>query len=164
MMKKFFGSARVVFTLLQVCSVIALAASVWELTKTSHDLEFLRRVLHSYAVPMLALRLVEVALWCVMWVSFLLMCGRLKREPSAFTARNARTLLTIAVCCGVIGGMLVVEAVITGTSPVRGLMLDSWLGNIGGVVIFWGVMTVALVLWRLLKSAMALQEDNDLTI
>lgn len=164
MMKKLFGSTRVVFTLLQVCSLIALIAAVWELTESSCDLAFLRRVLDGLAVPTLVLRLLETALWCVMWASFLLMCGRLKREPSAFTARNARTLLIIAVCCGVTGALLAAEAVIAGTSPVRGLILGGWFGSIGGVVVFFGMMTVALVLWHLLKSAMALQEDNDLTI
>ena len=163
-MKKFFGSTRVVFTLLQACSVIALIAAVWELTETSYDLQFLSTVLEGYAVPTLVMRLIETALWCVMWVSFLLMCGRLKREPSAFTPRNARTLLIIAVCCGGTGALLTAEAIIAGTSPVRGLLLGGWLGNIGGVVIFFGGMTVALVLRRLLRSAMALQEDNDLTI
>ena len=152
-MKRAWNSPRVIFTALQVCSVLAAVEGVAMLSMTL-----------SGGFPAMAAQIVEGALWCVMWLSFLRMCGRLKREPSAFTERNGQTLLVIAVCCGVTGAMLTVEAVAAASMLPRGLLFGGALGSLATVAVFFGMMTVSLVLRRLLKSAIALQQENDLTI
>lgn len=159
-MKKLFNSPRFIFTALEVCSVIAMLPAVEIFAEVAQD-GLLRAPFAAYMMfPMLA----EAVLWIVMWVSFLLMCRRLKDEPSAFTERNARTLLIIAVCCGAIGLLLIGE-------NDAGIMLATLsryrsrlMGGLPLAVFFFGVTTVALVLRWLLKGAMALQQDSDLTI
>ena len=151
-MKKIWNDARFVFTALQVCSVIAMAMGAALATTV-------RGVTVSSVVTV-----GEIALWWVMWWSFLRMCGRLKREPSAFTQANARTLLVIAVCCGASGLMAAVEAVVFAATVGRGLLFGGWMGGLATVAFYFGVAAVALILLRLLKSAMALQQDSDLTI
>ena len=152
-MKKLFNNMGFIFTALQVCSVIAILPAVYLVIEASRG-----AWLSVLTVAM------EGLLWAAMWLGFLLMCGRLKREPSAFTRRNARTLLLIAVCCGAIGVLSAIEAFVT-SGGVRGSLFFIVVpGSLGSLVMFFGVAAVALVLRRLLQSAMALQRDSDLTI
>lgn len=156
-MKKAWNHPKVIFTALQVCSVIALLPALIGAEGAVKGL--------AQGEPLVALHLAAgTGLWGWMWLSFLLMCGRLKREASAFTQRNARTLLVIAVCCGAFGAIMALEAVVSARVLARGLLFGGWLGSLANVAMFFGVAAVALVLRRLLKSAMALQQDNDLTI
>ena len=152
-MRKAWNNPKVIFTALQVCGVMALSPMLLALEGMASGgvLTVLQFSLGAF-------------FWGWMWVSFLRMCGRLKREPSAFTERNARTLRTIAACCGALGLCMLVEPVATARMPVRGLLLGGWMGSVATVAIFFGVAAVALVLRALLISAMALQRDNDLTI
>ena len=156
-MKKAWNDPKVIFTALQVCSVIAMLPAL-----VSIELA-VKGALHGQP-GVVAVWMAVSALWLTMWTSFLLMCGRLKREPSAFTERNARALMVIAVCCGLLG-LPSLGWVVTG--------MGSWdFGRFGSSVILqgfdmvvcFGVAAVALVLRRLLRSAMALQQDSDLTI
>lgn len=156
-MKKAWNNPKVIFTALQVCSVIALLPAVIALEAAAKGA--------LQEEPLVALQMgVSALCWGIMWLSFLLMCGRLKRETSAFTERNARTLLIIAVCCGVLGAWMVMEAAAEAQRMTRGILLGGWLGSVAIVAMFFGVAAVALVLRGLLKSAMALQKDSDLTI
>ena len=156
-MKKAWNDPKVIFTALQACSVIALLPAVIALEAAAKGA--------LQGEPLVALQMgVSAVCWGWMWLSFLLMCGRLKCEPSAFTERNARTLLVIAVCCGVLGACMVIEAVAEARMLTRGILLGGWLGSLATVAIFFGVAAVALVLRRMLKSAMELQKDSDLTI
>ena len=156
-MKKMWRSPRFVFTALQACSVIAMLPALISLELA------VKGALHGQP-GVVAFWVATSALWLTMWTSFLLMCGRLKREPSAFTEHNARTLLIIAVCSGLLG-LPSLWWVVT--------ELGGWvLGGVGSsvvlqgfdMVVCFGVAAVALVLRSLLKSAMALQQDSDLTI
>lgn len=156
-MKKAWNDPKVVFTALQVCSALALLPALIALEGAA------KGWLHGELATVLQLG-VGALLWGLMWLSFLLMCGRLKREPSAFTARNARSLQVIAVCCGVLGAIMAVEAVWETRMQDRGMLLGGWLGNLATVAMFFGVAAVALVLRHLLMNAMALQKDSDLTI
>lgn len=156
-MKKAWNDPKVIFTALQVCGVIALLPVLIALEAAAKGVFF------GELMTVLQLGL-GAFFWGWMWLSFLLMCGRLKREPSAFTERNARTLLVIAVCCGALGAAAVIEAVRSTTVLARGLLLGGWLGSLATVAIFFGVAAVALVLRGLLVSAMALQQESDLTI
>ena len=156
-MKKMWRNPRFVFTALQACSVIAMLPALISIELA------VKGALHGQP-GVVAVWVATSALWLTMWTSFLLMCGRLKREPSAFTERNARTLLIIAVCSSLLGlpsmWWIVTE-------------IGDWnLARIGSsaimqgfdMVVCFGVAAVALVLRSLLKSAMALQQDSDLTI
>ena len=156
-MKKAWNDPQVVFTALQVCSAAALLPTLIALEGA------VKGAWHGELLTVLQLG-IGGALWGWMWLSFLLMCGRLKREPSAFTERNARTLLVIAVCCGVLGAIMAAEAALAAQMLGRGLLLGGWLGSLATVAMFFGVAAVALVLRHMLKSAMALQQDTDLTI
>ena len=153
--KKLLNDLRFIFTALQVCSVIAILVGFWTiwLVWPQNHLHF--RVLF----------LTELALWCVMWIDFLRMCGRLKREPTAFTERNAKSILLIAICCGLTGLMLTAEmmAELAGLIQLMGygFLMSGYLFS---PLVCFGVMIVALVLHRLLRSAIALQQDSDLTI
>ena len=151
-MKKMWNDAKFVVTALQACSIVAMVMGVALMTTV-------RGVTVSSVVTV-----GEAVLWWMMWWSFLRMCGRLKREPSAFTQANARTLLVIAVCCGASGLMEAVEAVVFATTVDRGLLFGGWMGGLATVAFYFGVAAVALILLRLLKSAMVLQQDSDLTI
>lgn len=155
-MKKAWNDPRVIFTALQVCSVIAMLPALMGLELAA------KGALHGQP-GVVAVWVAASALWLTMWTSFLLMCGRLKKEPSAFTARNARTLLVIAVCCGLMG-LPSLWWVITGWAGELGRFGSSVVGQAMQMVVFFGVAAVALVLRRLLMSAMALQKDSDLTI
>ena len=155
-MKRLVNDARFVFTALQVCSVIAMIPAVY--------IAWCAVATGGAAWLEVGTTMLEGLLWIAMWGSFLLMCGRLKREPSAFTERNARTLMFIAVCCMALGMMMVAEAVIAAAPLAGSLFFIALPGSAASVVVFFGVGAVALVLRRLLKSAMELQQDNDLTI
>lgn len=158
MMKKAWNNPKFIFTALQVCSVIAMLPAL-----ISMELA-VKGALHGQLGVVAAWGTVS-ALWITMWTSFLLMCGRLKKEPSAFTERNARTLLVIAVCCVLLGlpslGWIVVAAMGSGD---MGWFDSSVVMQGFDIVVFFGVAAVALVLRKLLRSAMALQQDSDLTI
>lgn len=156
-MKKAWNDPKVIFTALEVCSALALLPVLVALEAAA------KGAVHGE--PLVALQLGAGAFfWGWMWLSFLRMCGRLKRESSAFTARNARTLLVIAICCGALGAAAAAEAIVAARTPMRGMLLGGWLGAPATCVMFFGVGAVALVLRFLLKNAMALQQENDLTI
>ena len=156
-MKKAWNDPRVIFTALQACGVAALLPVLIALEAA------LKGIAQGEWLVFLQLA-IGAGLWGWMWLGFLLMCGRLKREPSAFTRRNARTLRDIAVCCGILGVIAAAEAIRETSVLTRGLIFGGWLGSLATVAMFFGVAAVALVLRRMLTSAMELQKDNDLTI
>lgn len=158
-MKARMQDTNFVFTLLQVCTGIAILPALALLVI------FLRWWDTPYTLP----RILQVILWTAAWGSFGLMCQRLKKE-SAFTRRNARSLMCIAVCCGAIGlvqafGFVGSAAVLLGLENASGLEV---VVNMGISVIlpaaFLGVAAVALTLRHLLLRAMTMQQENELTI
>ena len=156
-MKRLVNDTRFVFTALQVCSVIAMIPAVYLAWQAGAADGAGTALAFCAAVA-------EGLVWIAMWVSFFLMCGRLKREPSAFTARNARTLLFIAVCCVALGVIMIADGMVTAARLAGSLFFIGMPGSLASVAVCFGVGAVALVLRRLLRSAMALQQDNDLTI
>ena len=154
-MKKLLNNLRFIFTALQVCSVIAILAGFWTIWLVWPQHHLVGQYLF----------LTELALWCVIWIAFLRMCGRLKREPTAFTERNAKTILLIAVCCGLTGLLMTTEMIVELAGLIQlmgyGFLMSTYLFS---PLIVFGVMAIALVLHRLLRSAIALQQDSDLTI
>lgn len=152
-MKKRFSDLSFVLTLLQVCSVLAAlgAAGVIFIACRPHLTD---------RTPWLIL---ECLLWSAAWVDFFRMCRRLKTEPSAFTEKNARTLLVIAVCCGLIGVMQLIPW-------LRDLLFLRTYTFLASLLMllpptaFLGVAAVGLTLRGLLKRAMALEKESELTI
>jgi len=158
-MKTRMQDTAFVFTLLQICTAIAILPALALL------IIFLRWWDTPYTLP----RILQVLLWTAAWVSFGGMCQRLKCE-SAFTRRNARSLMWIAVCCGMTG--LVQLLGLVGSASLQltsagGELLTS-LVSLGVSVIlpvaFLGVSAVALTLRHLLLRAMTMQQENELTI
>ena len=151
MKKSLWHDTNFVFFLLQICAFIAALLGGLAIFLV------LCYTLHSGHTPWFIL---ECILWMAAWADFFLMCRRLRREPSAFTQKNARTLLVISCCCGAIGLM----------------QLLPWLRNLGlgtpmlllmellPPLCFLGVAAVGMTLRGLLKRAMALQEESELTI
>ncbi len=156
-MKARMQDTAFVFMLLQVCTAIAILPALALL------IIYLRWWDTPYTLP----RILQVLLWTVAWGSFGGMCQRLKHE-SAFTRRNARSLMWIALCCGMIG---LVQAVgFLGSTAIRLQDMPSltMAVNIGVNMIlptaFLGVSAVALTLRHLLLRAMTMQQENELTI
>ena len=158
-MKSRMQDTNFVFTLLQVCTGVAILPALALLVI------FLRWWDTPYTLP----RIVQVLFWMAAWGSFGCMCQRLKHE-SAFTRRNARSLMWIAVCCAAIGlvqafGFVGSAAVLLGMENATGLEVVLGIGV--GVILpaaFLGVAAVALTLRHLLLRAMAMQQENELTI
>lgn len=173
-MKKWLSTTRQVFRALQVCSVLAMAGGVF--------FSGLPQMLHSlmaYGIALsaedVAISVIFLALFTVMWVDFIRMCGRLARQERAFTQQNANTLRLISLCCG---GLAVLMLAVS-LAPMVVLMLsgDKWFIQVSGVMamssmmptlllvaIFAGGCLAAMVLRRLLCQAMALQQEADETV
>ena len=156
-MKARMQDTNFVFTLLQVCTGIAILPALALLAI------FLRWWDTPYTLP----RVMQVLLWIIAWGSFGLMCQRLKHE-SAFTKRNARSLMCIAVCCGATGlvqalGFVGSTAVKLGNNPALTTAVTIGVNMILPAA-FLGVSAVALTLRHLLLRARAMQQENELTI
>ncbi len=146
-MKKHFSELKLLFTLLAVASVIAIAAG----TYLGVTLGFAGGTLTA------ALTVAGLLLWALIWGDFIAMCLRLRTGESAFTAANHRTLRVIRN--GLIGLAIVTEAA-------------AWIGGcrdgiyqvIERVLLpgfFLAVALAAHMLCRLLNHAMALEEEQE---
>lgn len=146
-MKNRFSEPKLLFTLLAAASVFAIAAGTY--------LGIALGMAGSTIVSALAIP--GLLLWALAWGDFLAMCLRLRRDESAFTPANSRTLR-------VIGGCLVGLAIVT--------ELAAWAGGtraVGYQVIekvllpgfFLAVALAAHVLRRLLCHAMSLESEQE---
>ena len=104
-MKKWFDSPKYLFALLQAVSVLAMAVGIWMTVGSLLPQVLLTmrlrvsRELHTGAT------LLSCLLWLTAWISFLRMCGRLRKGGSAFTPKNSRTLKNIGACVLLMGGV-----------------------------------------------------------
>ncbi len=171
MKKKLFDS-KVVFTLLQGIAALLMALGVCLAglllyvgihSVGANDLSAAQRI------PLLICGFASVAavsVCCaVALVEFFRMCGRLKREK-AFTARNQRTMGIVALCCLVAGGTLLASALVLGIvdwvlADVLGLY---WFQMLVGAFLFLAVSAAAWALHLLVRKAVSLQEEVDLTV
>lgn len=146
-MKNRFSEPKLLFTLLAAASVISIAAGTY--------LGVALGMAGNAAVSAMAIP--GMLLWALAWGEFLAMCLRLRRDESAFTAANSRTLR-------IIGGCLVGLAIVT--------ELAAWAGGTRAAVyqliekvllpgFFLAVALAAHVLCRLLNHAMALEAEQE---
>lgn len=135
--KRPLRSVRVVFALLEVCALLAMFAVV---------------AITLDAMPVGALPIASCALWCVLLGCFLCMADRIRREPDAFTDRNASSLRNIAVCCVVLGILTAADTLCT---------VNDWLDALIFLLLFSGVATAAWTLRRLFPSAVPSSDEGS---
>lgn len=157
-MKKWLDSPKFLFGALRVVAVAAIAAGVW--------LSVVCGVLPTFAqeqgvapvgVGYVVTSVINCGLWCMAWGTFFGMCGRLMTGASAFTPENGRTLHIIGCSVSLIAGIMCLRA-----TPRLIVTPDIYL-VIEAVILpctFLTVGMLAFILSRLLKSAMALEEEQ----
>lgn len=93
-------------------------------------------------------------------IAFFLMCGRLKRG-TAFTRKNQRTMGFIALCSLIAGVTLIAATVLCGLLGAAGIHC---LWMVLGAFLFLAVAAVAWALSLLVRRAVTLQDEADLTV
>lgn len=175
-MKRKLNDARFVFTALQGLSVIAMAGGLVLSRLLNVVLALALMLLRGEAVQSMpegmACMVLLTAGWMILWTAFLRMCGRLKKESSAFTAANARGLAWIAAGSALCGATLtalmllgygdMTSPIVNGSFSVMTLMIS--LMDFVLPAAFLLVSCAALALRSLLLRAMKLQQEADLTI
>lgn len=157
-MKRWLDSPKFLFGALRVVAVAAIAAGVW--------LSVVCGVLPTFAeekgaapvgVGYVVTSVINCGLWCIAWGAFFGMCGRLMQADTAFTQENSRTLHIIGASVSAIAGIMCLRAL------PRLIAVPDFFLVIEGVILpgaFLTVGMVAFILCRLLKSAMALEEEQ----
>lgn len=157
-MKKWLDSPAFLFGALRVVSALAIAAGVW--------LSVVCGVLPSFSlddgaaptgVGYVVTSLINCGLWCIAWGAFYGMCGRLMKADTAFTRENGRSLHVIGSSVCAIAGVMCLRAL-----PRLIAAPDIYL-VIEAVILpgtFLTVGMLAFILSRLLKNAMALEEEQ----
>ena len=177
-MKKWLDEPRNLFGLLMAASVIAIVLGLYlglALGILPAESNLMRVTLSSYAaaamddVPDFTLltRLVTgvgMALWCVAWGAFYVLCRRLHRGERAFQASTGTVLRIIGWCClGMAAALLArgVPALVYMVRLIRGF--DTYT-LIEAVILPGTFLTVALIahiLRGLLMHAISLEEEQE---
>lgn len=172
--KKWFYDTRIIFTALQVLTILALAAGT--LLMVWLDVLGISALLRGLfdargdLVPFSIIGLMTVAFISAMCyialISFFNLCGRLKTS-TAFTEQNTRAMKRIALCSLGIGtSFLLSDALICLTSFMlfdpNFHLIDVYF--VGISLVFFLIALVVWTLYILLDRATAIQEENDLTI
>ena len=147
-MRKLFSTPKPLFTLLAIAAVIAAGAGVY--------LGFALGTLMpgtSRLLPFLGM-----TLWIEAWFEFLLMCLRLRKGESAFTASTGRTLHAISWSMVGLAVVTPVASLIGGTRDAMTFLLIERLLLPG---LFLSVAMAAKVLSGLLEHAMALEKEQE---
>ena len=172
--KKWLHDTRIIFTVLQALTLLALAGGT--LLMLWLDILGISAMLNGLSaprgelIPFAIIGLLTVAFISVMCyialISFFTLCGRLK-TGTAFTVQNTRAMRRISLCAlGVSIGFFACDALICLTSwlvldpPFH--LIDVYLVGVG-----FAFLLVALIVWTLyllLDRATAIQQENDLTI
>lgn len=157
-MMKWLDSPKHLFMVLCVISVIAIAAGVW-LSVSCGVLQVLEDASRTGAAGVwyVVTALLNCALWCTAWGSFLGMCIRLMKGGTAFTPKNSRTLKVIGGCVALIGLVMCVRALPRLiASPDVYLVIEAVI--LPGTFVTVGM--IAFILSRLLDHAMALEAEQ----
>ncbi len=159
-MKSPFNSPRALFALLTalcpVCIVIGVLLGIQMGIAPVH----LRAELEGLTVTDVLILLsmaANIVLWAAAWFSFMGLCRRMMQGGTAFTKENRRTLCIIGGCVAAIGVLVFLRCVPRlWTAPLLYSLLEAVAVPCG----FWTVALLAFILRRLLKKAMALEEDQ----
>jgi len=118
----------------------------------------------AFAVALLCLAAVVIVSLCCYRAlhCFHRMCARLKTTRS-FTEDNCRALAQMSRCCALAGAVLSIALAV--------LLIWSWEGvtlmSAALLAIPFAFLTIALMLWAvhlLMRRALSIQEENDLTV
>jgi len=149
-MKKWFAEPKFLFTLLVGVSILAIICGVY--LGVALGL--------SMGGATTALSAAGMLLWAWAWGEFLVMCLRLRRGESAFTASTGRTLRMIGWC--MVGlAVVCIACAMTGTEGGRSA---AGYDLIGGVILpcfFLAVGAAAKILQDLLTHAMAIEKEQE---
>lgn len=164
-MKTWFDTPQQLFKVLRVLSgvCLVLGAVLSMVAGVQPEIEEMQRgpVSVSNVVTLLSMA-VNMVLWSVAWAAFMGLCERMSRGGTAFTEKNSRTLSIIMVCVAAIGGVLclrgVVDRICEWSTPGLGVVYFAEIIVLPGT--FWTVALLAYILRKLLKNAMALEEDQ----
>lgn len=146
-MKNHFSEPKLLFTLLAAASVIAIAAGTY--------LGVALGMAGSTVVS--ALSISGMLLWALIWGDFLGMCLRLRKDESAFTPANSRTLRVISLCLVGLAAVTEFAAWADGTRAGGYQVIEK--GLLPGF--FLSVALAAHILRRLLNHAMALEAEQE---
>lgn len=157
-MKKWLESPKVIFGVLRVVALAAIALGLW-LSVADGALPYFfpaegrTKPGVGYAVT----AMMNGGLWCIAWCAFIGMCSRLMKGGTAFTQENSRALRTIGMSVALI-------ALVMGGRALPQLIAYFDVGLLIEAVILPGtfltVGALAFILSRLLDHAMALEEEQ----
>ena len=175
-MKKQLSSIRTMFTLLQIVTVlISLLGAYLAVMLLYVGIQALGTGYSGIGMPLGSyVTLLTVGFLSVLTVSgacavalctFYRLCERLK-QGTAFTRINEQALCRIALCCLTAGLTLAVCcAVLWIAESVWGCVMGLyWLEMVIMAVLFLSVSLIARALALLVRRAVVLQEDADLTV
>lgn len=157
-MKKWLDSPKVIFGVLRVVALAAIALGMW-LSVADGVLPYFfpAEGRTKPGVGYVVTALMNGGLWCIAWCAFIGMCTRLMKGGTAFTKENSRTLVTIAASVALIALVMCVRAL------PRLIAYFNLALLIEAVVLpgtFLTVAALAFILSRLLNSAMLLEEEQ----
>ncbi|MGN0970561.1 MAG: DUF2975 domain-containing protein [Aristaeellaceae bacterium] len=175
-MKKRLCSIRTVFTLLQIVTALIALMGVYlaamllyvGIQALGAGYPGIGMPLGSY-VTLLAVGFLSVltvsAACAVALCTFFRLCGRLK-QGTAFTRVNERAMGRIALCCLIAGLTLAVGcAALWAAESAWGCVMGLyWLEMVIVAVLFLAVALIAWALTLLVRRAVILQEEVDLTV
>ncbi|MGN0746704.1 MAG: DUF2975 domain-containing protein [Aristaeellaceae bacterium] len=175
-MKKRLCSLRTVLTLLQAVTVVISLMGVYLAAILLYvGIQALGAGYPAIGMPLGSyVTLLTVGFLSVLAVSgacavalctFFRMCGRLKQD-TAFTRANEQAMGRIALCCLIAGLTLAVGcAALWVAESVWGCVMGLyWLEMVIMAVLFLAVALIAWALTLLVRRAVALQEEADLTV
>lgn len=147
-MKKLFSEPKPLFTLLAVAAVIAAGTGVYLGFLLGTVMPGMSRIL-----PFLG-----IAFWFEAWLEFLLMCLRLRKGETAFTAATGKTLRIIFICMMGLAIVSFASALIGGTREALGFQVIEQALLPG---LFLSVAVVAKILHGLLTHAIAIEKEQE---
>lgn len=142
---------KVIFTLLMAASVAAIAAGAYLGVTLGMQIQ----------ASVTALSAAGVMMWTAAWGSFLVMCLRLHRGESAFTASTGKVLSIIGWCMAGLAAVTIACAVIT-VALNRGRDPLFWLIELVILPCFFlAAAAAATILRGLLVHAMSIEKEQE---
>ncbi len=150
-MKKLFSNLKIIFTLLLIVSILAIAAGVYLGVALGMQVQASVTVLSAAGI----------LLWAEAWGTFLMLCLRLRKGDSAFTPATGKSLTVIGWC---MVGLAVVSFVAALINGALGKGRDPLLLLVETVLLpgfFLAVGVVAKVLQGLLTHAISIEKEQE---
>ena len=175
-MRKSLNSPSTIFTMLQVVTILLSLMGVWiAVTLLYTGILALQTGYPDIGMPLGSyvtlltvgfLSVLTVSVVCaVAMYTFFRLCERLKKG-TAFTRANEQALKRIALCCVIVGLTLLFSCIVLWVAEsVWGYVMGLyWLQMLVVAVLCSAVALIAWALALLVRRAVALQEEVDLTV